>query len=123
MAGLTVGSAFVSVGGVNIQSQNSKGVVAVSQPEGEIKPEDIRRVVEAAKAVSIPSSREILHVLPRGYIVDGQEGIKDPYGMTGVRLEVETQIITGATTSIRNLAKCVAEVGVDVDSLVFSGLS
>lgn len=123
MAGLTVGSAFVSVGGVNIQSQNSKGVVAVSQPEGEIKPEDIRRVVEAAKAVSIPSSREILHVLPRGYIVDGQEGIKDPSGMTGVRLEVETQIITGATTSIRNLAKCVAEVGVDVDSLVFSGLS
>ncbi|MEK7565610.1 MAG: cell division protein FtsA, partial [Patescibacteria group bacterium] len=123
MAGVSIGSAFVSVGGAHIQSQNSKGVVAVSQPEGEIGSEDVRRVIDAAKAISIPSSREILHVIPRGFIVDGQEGIRDPIGMTGVRLEVETQIVTGATITIRNLAKCIAELGIDINALVFSGLA
>lgn len=123
MAGISVGSAFVSLGGAHITSQNSKGVVAVAAPEGEITPEDVARVVEAAKAVSLPSSREILHVLPRDYVVDGQPGIKDPLGMTGVRLEVETQIVTGATTAIRNLAKCVSEVGIDITAVVFSGLA
>lgn len=123
MAGVSIGSAYVSVGGAHIQSQNSKGVVAVSEPEGEISSEDVRRVIEAAKAISVPSSREILHVIPRGYIVDGQEGIKDPVGMTGVRLEVETQIVTGATITIRNLAKCIAELGIDVEAMVFSGLA
>lgn len=123
MAGLSVGSAVVSIGGAHIQSQNSKGVVAVSQPEGEITSEDVRRVVEAAQAVSLPSSREILHVLPRDFAVDSQGGIKDPLGMTGVRLEVDTQIVTGSTTAIRNLAKCVAEVGIDIESVVFAGLA
>ncbi len=123
MAGVSIGSAFVSVGGAHIASQNSKGVVAVSEPEGEISPADVARVVEAAKAVSIPSSREILHVLPRDFIVDGQGGIKDPLGMTGIRLEVETQIVTGATTAIRNSGKCINEVGVDIEGVVFSGLA
>ncbi len=123
MAGISVGSAFVSVGGAHIASQNSKGVVAVSQPEGEISVADVERVVEAAKAISIPSSREILHVMPREYVVDGQSGIKDPLGMTGVRLEVDTQIVTGATTAIRNLGKCINEVGVDIEGVVFSGLA
>ncbi len=123
MAGLSVGSAVVSVGGGHIQSQNSKGVVAVSQPEGEISPEDVKRVVEAAQAVSLPSSREILHVLPRDFAVDSQAGIKDPLGMTGVRLEVDTQIVTGSTTAVRNLAKCVGEVGIDIESVVFAGLA
>lgn len=123
MAGISIGSALVSVGGAHIQSQNSKGVVAVSNPEGEITPQDITRVVDAARAVSLPSSREILHVLPREFLVDGQAGIKDPLGMTGVRLEVDTQIVTGATTAIRNLAKCINEVGVDIESVVFSGLA
>lgn len=123
MAGVSIGSAFVSVGGAHIASQNSKGVVAVSQPEGEISQADVSRVVEAAKAVSLPSSREILHVIPRDFIVDGQEGIKDPLGMTGVRLEVDTQIVTGATTAIRNLGKCINEVGVDTESPVFAGLA
>src|SRR3989344_561633 len=123
MAGLSIGSAFISVGGSHIQSQNSKGVVAVAEPEGEITPIDIKRVTDAARAISIPSSREIIHVLPRGFVVDGQEGIKDPVGMTGVRLEVETQIVTGATTTIRNLAKCISEIGIDIDGLVFSGLA
>ncbi len=123
MAGLSIGSAYISVGGNHITSLNSKGVVAVSEPEGEITPTDVERVIEAAQAVSIPSSREILHVLPRDFIVDSQPGIKDPLGMTGVRLEVETQIVTGATTAIRNLAKCVGEVGIDIAGLVYSGLA
>ncbi len=123
MAGVSVGSAYVSLGGAHIQSQNSKGVVAVSEPEGEITAADIQRVVEAAQAVSLPSSREMLHVLPRDFAVDSQAGIKDPLGMTGVRLEVDTQIVTGSTTAIRNLAKCVGEVGIDIESIIFSGLA
>lgn len=123
MAGVSIGSALVSVGGAHIQSQNSKGVVAVSQPEGEITQQDVNRVIEAAQAVSLPSSREILHVLPRDFTVDSQAGIKDPLGMTGVRLEVDTQIVTGSTTAIRNLAKCVGEVGIDIEQVVFSGLA
>ncbi len=123
MAGISIGTAFVSVGGAHIQSQNSKGVVAGSQPEGEINEADVARVIEAARAVSLPSSREILHILPRDFIVDGQEGIKDPVGMTGVRLEVDTQIVTGSTTAVRNRGKCVNEVGVDIESVVFSGLA
>ncbi len=123
MAGYSVAQAFISVGGNHIASQNSHGVVAVAEPEKEIALQDVERVVEAAKAVSLPSSREILHVLPRGFIVDSQEGIKDPVGMTGVRLEVDTHLITGSSTALRNLAKCVSEVGVDVDGLVFGGLA
>lgn len=123
MAGVSIGEAIISVGGAHVQSQNSKGVVAVSQPEGEITSTDVKRVVDAARAVSIPSSREILHVLPREFIVDGQSGIKDPIGMTGVRLEVETQIVTGTTTAVRNLAKCIGEVGIDIESPVYSGLA
>jgi cell division protein FtsA len=123
MAGYSVGKAFVTVGGTHIQYQNSKGVVAVSEPQGEIAQDDVRRVIEAARAISLPSSREIIHVIPRYFIVDSQSGIKDPVGMTGVRLEVETHIISGAATSLRNIAKCVQEVGVDVEGLVFSGLA
>ncbi|HSX57900.1 MAG TPA: cell division protein FtsA [Candidatus Saccharimonadales bacterium] len=123
MAGVSVSSAFIVVGGSQISSVNSRGVVAVAGGENEITEEDVRRVTEAARAISIPSSREILHVIPRDFIVDSQEGIKDPIGMTGIRLEVETHIITGATTSMRNLAKCVQQVGVDVEGFVFSGLA
>ncbi|HSW88896.1 MAG TPA: cell division protein FtsA [Candidatus Saccharimonadales bacterium] len=121
MAGYSVSHVCVAIGGSHIQSLNSKGVVAVSSPQGEIAENDLLRVIDAARAVSMPSSREILHVLPRNYTVDGQEGIKDPIGMTGIRLEVDTHIISGSTTSIRNLRKALTEVGVDVDAMVFSG--
>ncbi|QQG40465.1 MAG: cell division protein FtsA [Candidatus Levyibacteriota bacterium] len=121
MAGYSVSKVVASIGGSHIESQNSKGVVAVSTPEGEITPSDLQRVIDAARAVSISSSREIIHVLPRNYTVDGQEGIKDPIGMTGIRLEVDTHIITASATSIRNLEKALGEVGVDVDAIVFSG--
>src|SRR4030067_3874612 len=106
MAGYSISSAYFSIGGAHISSQNSHGVVAVAESHKEITPDDVKRAVDAARAVSMASTREILHVLPRDFIVDSQEGVKDPVGMTGVRLEVETHIITGAATAIRNLVKC-----------------
>lgn len=123
MAGYAVSSAFVTVDGKHISSLNSHGVVAVSDAGSEITENDVDRVTEAARAISIPSSREIIHVLPRGFIVDSQDGVKDPVGMSGVRLEVETNIISGSATVMRNLVKCVQQVGVDVEDLVFCGLA
>lgn len=121
MAGYNVSHVIVSIGGSQIESQNSRGVVAVSAPQGEIGPNDLSRVIDAAKAISLPSTRSIIHVLPRNYIVDGQEGIKDPIGMSGIRLEVDTHIVTANNVAVRNLEKAFSEVGVDVDSFVFSG--
>lgn len=123
MAGYSISSAYVSLGGPQIESTNSHAVVAVSEPEGEIKESDILRVQDGAKAIALPSSREIVHVIPRTFTVDGQEGIKDPIGMTGVRLETETHIITGSSTSMRNLVKCIQEVGIDVEELIFGGIA
>lgn len=121
MAGYSASHIIASIGGSHIESQNSRGVVAVARPEGEITESDLARVFDAARAVSLPSSREIIHVLPRSYIVDGQEGIKDPIGMTGVRLEVDTHIISANSVSIKNMEKAFSEVGVDLDAVVFSG--
>ncbi|MBI2617042.1 cell division protein FtsA [Candidatus Gottesmanbacteria bacterium] len=123
MAGYSISSTFLSVGGSHIMSQNSHGVVAVSEPQKEITFDDVKRAVDAARAINLPSTREVLHVLPREFIVDSQEGIKDPVGMTGVRLEVNTHIITAVSTALRNLEKCASLVGVDVDGFVFGGLA
>lgn len=123
MAGYSISHAFVSTGGPQIESTNSHAVVAVAQPEGEIKEGDVLRVNDAARAIALPASREVLHVIPRTFTVDGQEGIKDPIGMTGIRLETETHIITGSSTSMRNLVKCVSEVGIETDELVFGGIA
>lgn len=121
MAGYSVSNVIASIGGGHIESQNSKGVVAISNPQGEITREDLLRVIDAAKAISLSSSREIIHVLPRTYTVDGQEGIKDPISMTGVRLEVDTHIVTANAISLRNLEKALSEVGVDLENIVFNG--
>ncbi|MFH1186698.1 MAG: cell division protein FtsA [Candidatus Levyibacteriota bacterium] len=121
MAGYSASRVVVSLGGAHIESQNSRGVVAVSHADGEIAENDLIRVIDAAKAVSLPSSREIIHVLPRSYIVDGQEGIKDPIGMTGIRLEVDTHIVSASSTTVKNLEKAFSQVGVDVEAIVFSG--
>ena len=121
MAGYSAAHVVVSIGGAHIESLNSKGVVAVSAPQGEISENDLTRVIDAAKAVSLPSSREIIHVLPRTYTVDGQEGIKDPIGMSGIRLEVDTHIVSANSTAIRNLEKALTEVGVDIDGVVYNG--
>jgi cell division protein FtsA len=123
MTGLPVESAWVGISGGNIISQRSKGVVAVSKTNGEIKEEDVERAVEAARAVATPPNYEILHVIPRNFSIDDQAGIKDPIGMNGIRLEVETQIIQGLSSQIKNLTKCVYRVGVDIDDLVLSILA
>jgi cell division protein FtsA len=123
LSGYQISSAFVSVGGSHIGSQNSRGVVAVSGHKREVSREDVARATDAAKAVQVPSNREILHVVPRGYIVDGQEGIKDPLGMSAVRLEVETHIVAGAATSVQNLSKCISQAKVQIDELVISSLA
>ena len=121
MAGYSVSHVVASIGGGHIESQNSRGVVAVSSAAGEITESDLNRVIDAAKAVSLPSSRQIVHVLPRNYVVDGQEGIKDPIGMTGIRLEVDTHIISAASTSLMNLDKAFSQVGIDIDGVAFNG--
>jgi cell division protein FtsA len=123
MAGVSVSAAFVTVSGSHIRTQNSHGVVAVSGQNTDITAEDVYRVTEAAQAISLPSTEEVIHVLPRGFIVDSQDGVRDPVGMSGIRLEVETNIIYGSATSMRNLAKCVEQVGVEVSDMVFTGLA
>src|SRR3989338_5534181 len=123
MAGYSITQAIVAIDGAHISSQNSKGVVAVADPDGEITSEDVERVIEAARAVSLPSAREIIHVVPRNFTVDSQEGIKDPVGMSGVRLEADAHLITASSTAIRNLTKCINEIGADVTRLGFGGLA
>lgn len=123
VSGSPVNNAFVNISGSHIEAQNSRGVVAVSRADSEIGPEDVTRAVEAAKAVAVPANKEIIHVIPREFVVDGQEGIKDPVGMNGIRLEVEAHVIAAASPAIRNLSKCVYQSGVDVDELVFTGLA
>jgi cell division protein FtsA len=123
MAGMPIEHAVVSIGGAHVSSLNSRGVIAVSRADGEISEDDISRVVNAAQAISIPSNREILHVIPQQFVVDGQDGITDPLGMTGVRLEVDAHIIEGSAPFIKNLTKCVYQAGVSVEDLVYSPLS
>lgn len=123
MAGYSLDSAFVTIGGGHIDSRNSNGVVAVADPSGEISGSDIERVLDAARAVSLPEAREILHVIPKEYKVDGETQVKDPEGMSGVRLEVETHLVTGSSTAVKNVQKAVSEIGVRPQGLVFTGLS
>ncbi len=124
MAGVSVSSAFVTINGSHIETRNSHGVVAVSPHlSSEITAEDVARVTEAAQAISLPSSREIIHVIPRDFVVDSQDGIKDPVGMTGNRLEVETNILHGSSTAIINLTKCIEQVGVSVEEMIYTGIA
>jgi cell division protein FtsA len=123
LSGYKLESAFVSVGGSHVESQNSRGAVAVSGPRREVSREDVERATEVARAVTIPSNREVLHVLPRGFVVDGQEGVKDPLGMSAIRLEVETHIVHASATAVQNLSKCVGMADVRIDELVASSLA
>ncbi len=123
MAGYNLDSAYLAIGGAQIHSQNSHGVVAISDPNGEITQSDVDRAIEAASAVTLPASREVIHVLPREYIVDGESGVRDPIGMSGVRLEVDTHIISASSSSIKNIKKAVAEVGIQIEGMVFTGLA
>lgn len=123
MAGIEVESVFVGIAGAHISSINSHGVVAVTGQEKEIANSDIQRVLEAAKVVPLSAEEEIIHVLAREFIVDGCPGIKDPLGMSGVRLEVETHIVKGSTTSIQNLVKSVLRSGYEVADIVLEPLA
>jgi cell division protein FtsA len=123
LSGYRVGTAFVGVAGRHISSLNSRGVVAVARSDHEITRNDVARAVEAAQAVAIPTQREVIHVIPRAYIVDGHEGIRDPIGMSGFRLEVETHIVTGEVMAIQNLIKSVQKAGVEIDDLVLQPLA
>ncbi|MBP9817800.1 cell division protein FtsA [Candidatus Shapirobacteria bacterium] len=122
MAGFEIRNAVISISAPYIESTNSHGVVAISSPNGEITSVDVARVIDAAKAVSLPAGKEIIHVIPRRFIVDGQEGIVDPVGMNGVRLELESHIILASTPGLKNLYKCLEEIGIKVDQLTYSGL-
>ena len=115
LTGIPIEQAWVSISGGHIISQVSKGVEAVSKTDGEIREEDVERAIEAARTETCPPNYEILHVIPRSFTVDGQTNIKDPIGMTGVRLEVETYIIEGLSSQIKNLTKCVYQTGLDID--------
>jgi cell division protein FtsA len=123
LSGWKIDRAFVNVGGQHVESLSSKGQVAVTAHHREVTREDVNRAIEVARAVSIPSNREVLHVERRGFIVDGQEGVKDPLGMSALRLEVETLIISASATAVQNLSKCVAAAGVKIDELVVSSLA
>lgn len=123
MAGIEAGPVYVGIAGDHIHSFNSRGVVAVSGPDHEIKMTDIRRVMDAARAVSLPIDREILHVIPQEFIVDDQDNIKEPVGFSGVRLEAEVHIVTGAVTSAQNIYRCVERAGLKVRHLVLEPLA
>ncbi len=123
MANIKVRSAYVGVSGLHIKNQVSRGVIAVSRADNEISQHDIDRVIQAASVVSLPANREVVHVLPRNFIVDGTENVKNPLGMKGVRLEAEVCIIDGLSPYLRNIAKCVNENGVEVAGLVFAPLA
>ncbi len=123
MTGASVDSVWAGVSGSHIISQESHGTVAVSRSDGEISEDDVERAVEAARTVATPQNYEILHVIPKNFTVDGQGGIKDPVGMTGVRLEVDTQIIQGLSSQIKNISKAVYRPGLQVQDLVLSILA
>lgn len=123
MTGVPLGEANISVGGNHMTSMESKGVIAVSRADGEISENDVVRVIDASQAISIPPNREIIHVIPKTFTLDGQTGIKDPVGMTGIRLEVETVIIHGALPFLKNLQKAIGQAGIEVDQFVLSPLA
>jgi len=123
MAGYDVNSVFVGVSGQHIKGENSKGVVAIANRTRTISPVEVKRVIEAAQAIVIPVDREIMHVLSKEFTVDDQMGIKDPVGMSGVRLEAEVHIITAATTSIQNMIKSVGKSGFQHRDIVFNPLA
>jgi cell division protein FtsA len=122
-AGYEIGAAFVSLAGSHIASVNSRGVAGVGGASHGIDQDDIERALDAAQAIAIPHGREVLHVIPRGFSVDGQDGIRQPMGMHGFRLEVEAHIITAAAASVQNLTKCVESAGVTVEAYVLNPLA
>ncbi|HQD51740.1 MAG TPA: cell division protein FtsA [Bacillota bacterium] len=123
MCGFKIDSAYVGLQGLNTELINNRGVVAVQSDDREIREEDLERVLQAARVIALPFDREIVEVIPREFIVDGYDGIRDPVGMLGVRLEIDAMIVTSPTTSLRNLMRCVNRAGIDVSGMVLQPLA
>ena len=123
MTGQQVENVWVGISGSHVISQESKGVIAVSRSTGEISEDDVERAVEAARTVATPLNYEILHVIPKSFTIDGQAGIKDPIGMSGIRLEVDAQIIQGLSSQIKNLTTSIYRTGLDIEDIVLSILA
>ena len=122
-SGTKVESAYVGVTGRHVTSLNNRGVVAITHNDRLVRPDDLKRVLQSARSIKVPSDRKLLHVIPRGYAIDGQVGVKNPVGMHGFRLDVETHIITAAVTSVQNLAKCIRSIGIEIDDLILEPLA
>jgi len=118
-----VESAYVGVTGRHVSSLNNRGVVAITRNDRLVRSDDLRRVLASAQSVKVASDRKLLHVIPRNYAVDGQPGVRNPVGMHGFRLDVETHIITASITSIQNLIKCIRSIGIDIEDLVLEPLA
>ncbi|MCH8863930.1 MAG: cell division protein FtsA [Chloroflexi bacterium] len=116
-------SAYIGVTGRHVTSLNNRGVVAITRNDRVVRPDDLKRVLASAQSVKVSDDRRLLHVIPRSYAVDGQTGVKNPVGMHGFRLDVETHVITASVTSIQNLVKCVRSIGIDVEDLVLEPLA
>ncbi|HYZ17287.1 MAG TPA: cell division protein FtsA [Candidatus Acidoferrum sp.] len=123
MAGVHVSHVYVGVTGEHIQSTNNRGVVAVTGDDREVMGADVRRVVDVSKIINLAADRQIIHALPRQFTVDGQDGVSDPVGMAGGRLEVDTHIVTGGSTFITNVLKCVHRAGLEPAGIVFEPLA
>jgi len=121
--GYKVESAYVGVTGRHVSSLNSRAVVAITGGDRMVRYDDLKRVLTSARGIKLSPDRKLLHVIPRGYVVDGQSGVKNPVGMHGFRLDVETHIITAAVTSVQNLIKCVRGIGIDIDDLILEPLA
>ena len=122
-SGYKVESAYVGVTGRHVSSLNNRGVVAITRNDRLVRSDDLKRVLQCAQSIKVPSDRKLLHVIPRGYAVDGQAGVKNPVGMHGFRLDVETHVITAAVTSVQNLVKCIRGIGIDIEDLVLEPLA
>jgi len=123
ISGYHITRAYVSIAGAHVASINSRGVVAIPHGDRGITDEDVARALDASQAISMPEHQEVIHVVPRGFSIDGQEGVSDPRGMFGARLEVEAHIVTGSSLSIQNLVKCVTTLNIEVDQLVLSPMA
>ncbi|MDH5364963.1 MAG: cell division protein FtsA, partial [Dehalococcoidia bacterium] len=123
VAGYKLESAYVGITGRHITSVNNRGVVAITRNDMLVRPEDLQRVLQVTRNVKVSSDQKLLHVIPRTYIVDGQQGVKNPVGMHGFRLDLEAHIITAAIASVQNLTKCIRGVGIEIEDLVLEPLA
>ena len=122
-SGVKVESVYISIGGNHVSCLEAKGVIAVGKADGEVTEEDVMRVIDAAQAISLSPNQEILHVIPQGFSLDSQAGIKDPIGMNGVRLEMQGLLVIGSTPHLKNISKCVYNSGFEIEGFIVAPLA